>query len=116
MPAISGAVGGGALVGTILAALGLRKLIKGEVKSEVAPIEAKVDSMQNELTEFKLTGFMTTDSHSALCKMNARYIDTRMTSLQNTLDLQVNGIKEHIDSQFSELTRRLDRRRSSDCD
>ena len=108
------AVGGGLLFGTIMAALGLRKLVKNEVHTVLSPELTKLTSLQNELTEFKNTGLMTEKSHKIICGMNARYIEERMTSIDKSLDLQIEGVKEHIDSKFDELNRRLDRRRQDD--
>ena len=114
MAVVDSALGGGALLGVILSAFGLKKVIRSEVANMVAPIGAKVSSIQNEVAELKGLGLMTEQGHQMICQMNQKYIDERIASIQTSLDLQVTSVKEHIDSKFDELTRRLDRRRSTD--
>ena len=88
---------GGALVGAVVAVLGIKKIIKTEIVDGIKPT---IDSVKEDLAEMKAKKHITQDQHKLICGMNA-------TNVKQQFD----HLKEHMDIKFEALEQRLSGRK-----
>jgi len=101
-----GLLDGGALLGTILAALGLKKMITTEVNGGLKPLKEELGSVQ-----IKLSRTMLEKDHKIICQLNATNVAQQISAMREISELQNKTYRDHIDQKFEELNKRLDRER-----
>ena len=84
----NGAFGGGALLGVILAAFGLRKAIRSEVEHTLE----KKPSLQDEVTKMKHLLVMTIKNNNVMFRMHQEYVEDRLKSIQKDIELLKNSL------------------------
>ena len=91
---------GSALIGAVLAVLGIKKLIKGEICEGLKP---KIADIHKDIANVKIVadGALSEEKHKLICKLTSDLVDQRITSIHDL-----------INTRFDALDSRLDRRRA----
>jgi len=91
-------IGGGALLGAVVAFLGIKKIIKQEICDGLKPT---IDSIQKDIKRHDkdINGSLTEEKHKLICGMTSQLVNQKIDS-----------ITDHIDTKFEEFARRLDKR------
>ncbi len=94
----AGLVGGGALLGTIMAALGLKKMVSTEVETATKPLKADILELKTDMGKT-----MTEKSHKLICALTSANVAQRFDALEKSSSQQIESVKEHIDIKFDTL-------------
>ncbi len=99
----AGLIGGGALLGTIMAALGLKKMVNAEVETATKPLKADLLELKADVGKT-----MTEKSHKLICGLTSSGVSQRFDALEKSSSQQIKSVKEHIDTKFDALAKQIE--------